>query len=113
MIIENSSLQNGETATTWGCKNEAWKEAHQKIALNAEAQLLGKTKKEIDERIMNDLNKIDHVGIYKGKNIMGKILTICRDCLLYGEEPSIDYELLKSKHIHILGKELIFDGHLS
>ena len=109
MIIENSSLQNGETATTWGCKNEAWKEAHQKIAQNAEVQLFGKSKKEISEQIMKDLNKVDYIGIYKGKNIMGKILTICRECLLFNDVPPIDYELLKSKHIHILGKELIFD----
>ena len=93
----------------WGCKNTEWKEAHSKIKQNAEVQLFGKSKKEINSQIMNDLNKIDYIGIYKGKNIMGKILTICRDCLLYGEEPSINYELLKSKHIHILGKELIFD----
>ena len=109
IIIENSSLQNSEGAMVWGCKNTEWKEEHSKIKQNAEVQLFGKSKKEINSQIMNDLNKIDYIGIYKGKNIMGKILTICRDCLLYGEEPSINYELLKSKHIHILGKELIFD----
>ena len=109
MIIENSSLQNGEKATTWGCKNEEWKEAHKKIEQNAEVQLFGKSQKEINVRTMNDLNKIDYIGVYKGKNIMGKILTICRDCLLYGEEPPINYELLRSKHIHILGQELKFE----
>lgn len=109
MIIENSSLQNGETAEVWGCKNEEWKEVYKKIAQNAEVQLFGKSKKEISEQIMKDLNKVDYIGIYKGKNIMGKILTICRECLLFNDVPPIDYELLKSKHIHILGKELIFD----
>ena len=40
---------------------------------------------------------------------MGKILTICRQCLENKTEPDIDYELLKSKHIHMLGEEVDFD----
>ena len=39
---------------------------------------------------------------------MGKILTICRNCLLSGTEPDIDYDLLKSKHLYLLGKEVNF-----
>jgi hypothetical protein len=102
-------MQNGETATFWGCVNEEWKSACAAIDKNANAQLSGRKKSEIDEKIMNDINSIDYIGTYKGVNCMGKILTICRDSLLYGEEPSIDYELLRSKHIHILGQELKFE----
>ena len=41
-------------------------------------------------------------------NIMGKILMICREALVNGCEPVIDYALLRSKHINLLGKELNF-----
>ena len=43
-----------------------------------------------------------------GCNVMGKILMDCRDCLLAGRSPEIDFHLLNEKNIWILGKKLIF-----
>lgn len=39
---------------------------------------------------------------------MGKILKQCQLALLNDTEPPIDYELLRSKHIHLLGQEILF-----
>ena len=39
---------------------------------------------------------------------MGKIIKMCSICLQRGIELPIDYELLQSKHIHLLGQELQF-----
>lgn len=58
--------------------------------------------------LLEELNNYTDFGVFRGSNVMGKILTICRKCQADGAEPPIDYELLKSKHIHLLGKELTF-----
>ena len=44
----------------------------------------------------------DEDGIIKGGNAMGKILTICRRCLIEGTQPAINTELLNCFGIHIL-----------
>lgn len=36
----------------------------------------------------------------------GKILMICRDCIINGTESVIDFDLLRNAHIHIFGKPL-------
>lgn len=113
IIIENSSEQNGSTAGFWGCKNKEWKKAKSLLDDYIELTNKDKTEKEREQILMDETSEIDYIGIWEGVNCMGKILTICRECLLNNEQPPIDYELLKSKHIHILGKELIFDEHLS
>jgi hypothetical protein len=41
---------------------------------------------------------------------MGKILKLCQLALVEGKELDIDYELLKSKNIHLLGELLTFKG---
>ena len=43
-----------------------------------------------------------------GINCMGKILKMCQLALLDGTEPPIDYDLLRSKQIYLLGKLLTF-----
>lgn len=50
----------------------------------------------------------DENGIIRGGNAMGKILTICRRCLVDGTQPAIDTELLNSVGIFILGKKIAF-----
>lgn len=50
----------------------------------------------------------DENGIIKGGNAMGKILTICRRCLLEGTQPAIDTELLNRVGIYILGCKITF-----
>ena len=66
------------------------------------------TKKNLDFLINVETNAIRNVGIFRGQNNIGKILMICRDCIKRGIEPDIDLDLLRSKNIFILGKQLTF-----
>ncbi len=50
----------------------------------------------------------DENGIYHGANGMGKILTICRRCLLKGTQPKFDSDLLNAAGIYILGHRIEF-----
>ena len=64
--------------------------------------------KELARLKMEERNKIKYVGSYDGTNCMGKILKLCQLALLNGTEPPIDYDLLRSKQIYLLGKLLTF-----
>ena len=50
----------------------------------------------------------DEKGVIRGGNAMGKILTICRRCLVDGTEPDIDRELLNKARIYLLGEMMEF-----
>lgn len=50
----------------------------------------------------------DAEGIIRGGNAMGKILTLCRQCLLSGTEPNINRQLLNDVGIYILGTKVEF-----
>lgn len=106
IIIENSAMQTGKTADFWGCKNEEWKAAYKKIEANAKLECSDANK--YKAKLIKDSDAITQLGVYKGVNCMGKILTICRECLRTKTEPSIDYELLRSKYIFINGEEVDF-----
>lgn len=45
-------------------------------------------------------------------DFMWKKLMACKEAFEYGHGPSIDYALLNSKHINILGKELSFNQYI-
>ena len=45
-------------------------------------------------------------------DFMWKKLMACKEAFEYGREPSIDYPLLNSKHINVLGKELSFNQYI-
>ena len=51
---------------------------------------------------------VNGIGSFVGQNNLGKILMICRDCLIQGVGPPIDYNLLETEDIHILGKRISF-----
>ena len=55
-----------------------------------------------------EIAKLKNVGEWKGQNNMGKILMICRDCLIEGIEPPIDYDLLNWSNIYLFGERLTF-----
>ncbi len=107
IIIENSAMQTGKTADFWGSKNEEWKQAYKKIEANSKLEYSTDANKYKD-KLIKESDAITQLGVYKGVNCMGKILTICRECLIHKTEPSIDYELLRSKHIYINGQEIEF-----
>lgn len=50
----------------------------------------------------------DEKGIIRGGNALGKILTICRRCLINNTEPVINRDLLNQVGIYILGKKVEF-----
>lgn len=111
-IVEDTTFQNGskgnDTTIFWGAKNNERKDfdAILKKYINAtEKEKKKGTKKKMK---LEEFNNFTDYGTFRGRNVMGKILTICRNCLQDGTEPPIDYELLKSKHIYLLGKELTF-----
>ena len=109
IIIEDSTYQRGATSDFWGAKNDERKEFSKDVELKLEAEDLDISIDEEDAERDKIVNNVCYYGTYVGYNAMGKILTICRQCLENKTEPDIDYELLKSKHIHMLGEEVDFD----
>lgn len=112
VIIENTTKQRCESKEVWGCSNielaARRKEVEKDIIKQAKADN-PKISKVTLKRLANiETCKVNGIGTFVGQNNLGKILMICRDCLINGAEPPIDYGLLESKDIHILGKRISF-----
>lgn len=107
VIIENSTFQNGATATFWGTRNDELKRLtlDLKRALKTQGWSKAAIKRETDARRLGEWST---VGVFRGKNVMGKILMACREALLTGVPPAIDYDCLAAAHITLLGKPLTF-----
>lgn len=109
VIIEDSTFQKGATATVWGTKNTTQRRlvVDYKKQLEAEGNSKAAIKRACDEKRLGEWRK---QGVFVGKNLMGKILMLCRDAVLEGRTPDIDVEMLRSKHIYLFGKLLTFDS---
>lgn len=109
VIIEDSTFQKGATAAVWGTKNTTQRRlvADYKKQLEAEGNSKAAIKRACDEKRLGEWRK---QGVYVGKNLMGKILMLCRDAVMRGTTPNIDLELLRSKQIYLFGKLLTFDS---
>lgn len=112
IIIEDTTKQHGDTKEVWGCTNTelAIRRAELKKKVTRQAKTDNpKISKAALKRIVNsETCKVNGIGTFVGQNNLGKILMICRDCLIQGVEPPIDYNLLETKDIHILGKRISF-----
>ncbi len=112
IIIEDTTKQHGDTKEVWGCTNTelAIRRAELKKKVTRQAKSDNpKISKAALKRIVNsETCKVNGIGTFVGQNNLGKILMICRDCLIQGVEPPIDYNLLEAKDIHILGKRISF-----
>lgn len=108
ILVEETTLDTGGTAQIWGCSNRELVEARKAVAQSITEKHTDLTKKNLDFLINVETNAIRNVGIFRGQNNIGKILMICRDCIKRGIEPDIDLDLLRSKNIFILGKQLTF-----
>lgn len=117
VIIENSTTVHAGTNLYWGCINQEIEQARDKVAKYTELKCqndirLGKIRKkdvDIATEVQRARDEIQYIGIYSnGRNYMGKILKRCQLALLDGVEPQIDYDLLRSKQIFLLGELLIF-----
>lgn len=108
-LVEETTLDTGGTAQIWGCKNPELiayrKELIDRIKRWSGANL---TKKALDLKINIETNAVRNIGTFIGQNNIGKILMICRRCLLEGIEPPIDRTLLNSAKVIILGNRLTF-----
>lgn len=111
ILVEDTTTDNGGTAEIWGAANHAQREA-QAVVREAYTALYGgrfKSKKEEEAHISKlVLQDTRHIGQFLGQNNIGKILMICRQCLLNGSEPEIDYQLLNEAHITIFAEVLKF-----
>lgn len=109
VIIEDSTFQNGATADIWGTKNATQRRlvADYKKQLEAKGHSKVVIKRACDEKRLGEWRK---QGMFVGKNLMGKILMLCRDAILRSTTPDIDIELLRSKRIYLFGKLLTFDS---
>ena len=112
IIIEDTTKQQGDTREVWGCTNTelAIRRAELKKKITRQAKTDNpKISKAALKRLVNmEICKVNSFGEFVGQNNLGKILMICRNCLSCGMEPQIDYALLESKDIHILGKRISF-----
>ena len=111
IIIEDSTFQAGRTSTVWGTRNMELKNRLNSLKKELKAHGICKTviKHEQDKMRLGEWSTI---GVFKGKNITGKVLMACKQALEQGTEPSIDYVLLHKAHINLLGKVLTFNQQI-
>lgn len=109
ILIEETTRDTGGTAQIWGCKNPELIAKRRRLVHRIKRWSGDNlTKKALDLKINIETNKIRNIGIFEGQNNMGKILMICRRCLIEGTVPPIDRPLLNSANITILGNTLTF-----
>jgi transcriptional regulator with XRE-family HTH domain/predicted NAD-dependent protein-ADP-ribosyltransferase YbiA (DUF1768 family) len=108
MIIENSTHQHGITASFWGAKNIELENSRDMIEKFVKYDNPYANANELKQLTMIERNKINTIGTFKGVNCMGKILKMCQIALITNSEPPIDYELLRTKKIYLLGELLTF-----
>ena len=93
-----------------GARKKKKKKKRDIVERDAELKNQDMNAKELAKKMMQARNSISlGFGSYEGVNCMGKILTICKYCIEHSTEPPIDYELLRSKKIYLLGELLTFD----
>lgn len=109
IIVENSTNQRGSTSTIWGCKNLELVNLRDSKSKRIQDILIdmGFTTKLDDYRKMVE-GRINTTGTWTGKNLMGKILTLCRINLRQGTELDIDYDLLNRSNIYWQGEKIQF-----
>lgn len=109
ILVEETTRDTGGTAQIWGCKNPALIAERRKLAQRIKrwsgANL---TKNALDLKINIETNSVRNIGVFEGQNNVGKILMICRRCLIDGIEPPLDRALLNSANITIFGNRLTF-----
>ena len=108
LIIENSTHQKGATASFWGMKNPELEDKRAAMEQYTQYENPDIKKKYLAVKMMQARNRVNHIGTWRGVNCMGKILKYLQLCLLDGIEPSINYDLLRSKQIYLFRQLLTF-----
>lgn len=108
ILVEETTRDTGGTATVWGCKNRELVAYRKQLTERIKRHSTNLTKKALNHHINAETNKVRDIGTFIGQNNIGKILMICRRCLIEGIEPPIDRALLNRSNISILGNSLTF-----
>ncbi len=102
VIIEDSSMHNGQTASIWGCKNDILNGLREARAKEIGAQYKDIMKDAPLKKLKNEEKmKIVDKGIFTGQNNMGKILMMCKRALEHDTVPPIDCDLLRGSAIYL------------
>lgn len=104
MIVEDSTGNHDATAKVWGCHNNELRKRRSQEKEKYKDQHPGAKKKEVEEAAL----RMNNVGVWEGKNVMGKILKACSICLITGQELDINADQLYCKRIFLLGRRLTF-----
>jgi hypothetical protein len=107
-IVENTSKHKGKTSIFWGAKNQELMNARAIAEEKVKKNGVFKTKAALEHSQMLTSNSINNIGRFEGVNCMGKIIKLMSISLIYGQEPPIDYEMLKSKQLYMLGRSIAF-----
>lgn len=112
IIIEDTTKQHADTKEIWGCTNIELTARRTKVKKEtikqAKANYPNISKAALKRLVNIETCKVNDIGTFVGQNNLGKILMICRGCLVNGTEPPIDHVLLNRSNIYILGKRLSF-----
>lgn len=108
VLVEETTLDTGGTAQIWGCKNKELISYRKQLTERIKRHSNNLSKKALDLHINIETNKVRNIGVFEGQNNIGKILMLCRRCLIESIEPPIDRALLNTANITILGKHLSF-----
>lgn len=104
MIVENSTGMSNPTSWVWGCHNDYLEKVR-----DAKVELYKINHPKAKKQELNiERNRWNNLGVWEGKNIMGKILKICSICIKHSVEPPIDYDVLNNAKITLLGQALTF-----
>lgn len=105
--VENTSLHKGDKAVFWGARNATLMKRRKEV----EAEVAQRPFRFNKDRAVAQTaasNRVNEVGVFEGKNVMGKIIKLCSLALIFGEQLQIDYQLLNQSKLFLLGKPLTF-----
>lgn len=107
-LVRDKTEDHSQSATLWGCLNMERHNREKRLWKDFSCRGDDQDPKEWRQKLNREREKLKNIGEWKGQNNMGKILMICRDCLVVGKEPPIDYDLLRQSNIYLFGKLLTF-----
>ena len=102
-IIENENKDG--VNPLWGCYNGTVRTLINRWCKEHENSF--KTKAAFERAKDEYRLSISNQGEWRGYNVLGKILMMCRDAVHKGNSPDIDYALLQKAGIHLLGDKLL------
>lgn len=103
-IVEDSTGKHDSSAKVWGCHNDELRKRREIAGEKYKAQHPTAKKREVKKEQL----KMNNVGVWVGKNVMGKILKACSLCLIDGKDLPINNRFLFNKKVYLFGELLNF-----